>query len=69
VGCGFVACTSSGIIKTAEYKLPDGCSIFQAEGYGIFSALSFAHDLQVRFRRIELLVDSRAASPSLLLTQ
>lgn len=59
-GYGVVICDSSRVLATCRGRLPDGCSIFQAEGAAIRAALIHLADCRM-VNAVDILVDSRAA--------
>jgi ribonuclease HI len=60
-GYGLVVVDSSGIIATCRGKLPNECSIFQAEGQAILQAIRFATSMVPKPSLVEIFSDSRAA--------
>ena len=60
-GYGLLICNDTGILATCRGKLPDTCSIFQAEGQAILQGLRFATEMSPPPISIEIFSDSRAA--------
>jgi len=60
-GYGLVVVNSSGIVATCRGKLPNQCSIFQAEGQAILQAIRFALTIVPKPSFVEIFSDSRAA--------
>ena len=68
-GYGLVVVNSSGIVATCRGKLPNDCSIFQAEGQAILQAIRFAITIVPKPSFIEIFSDSRAALISSLTSE
>jgi len=66
VGYGLVVVNSSGIVSTCRGKLPDFCSIFQAEGQAILQAIRYVSTIVPKPEFVEIFSDSRAALVSSL---
>jgi ribonuclease HI len=60
-GYGLVVVNSAGLVATCRGKLPDDCSIFQAEGQAILQALRYTVNLDPLPSLLEIFSDSRAA--------
>jgi ribonuclease HI len=68
-GYGLLVCNFEGIVATCRGKLPEHCSIFQAEGNALLQALRFASTMSPHPERIEIFADSRAALMASLTTE
>jgi ribonuclease HI len=60
-GYGLLVVDSSGIVASCRGKLPNVCSIFQAEGQAILQAIRFATSMVPKPSHVEIFSDSRAA--------
>ena len=60
-GYGVVVCDHEQVLATCRVRLPDGCSIFQAEGAAIRAALVYLATDDTVSGAVDILVDSRAA--------
>ncbi len=61
---GVVICNYNIIVVTCRGRLPNGCSVFQAEGAAIRAALKYLTESSTKFDSVDLLVDSQSALSS-----
>ena len=57
-GYGAVVCSDTSILATCRGRLPDGCSIFQAEGAGLRAVLKYLMTMALDYDSVDILVDS-----------
>ncbi len=67
-GYGVVICSADKILATCRGRLPDGCTIFQAEGAAVRAALRYLPTLLSNIDAVDILVDSQSALSSCVTT-
>lgn len=57
-GNGVIVYDNEKVLATCQGRLPNGCSIFQAEGAGLGAALQYLTTNNDKFNAADILVDS-----------
>ncbi len=65
-GYGVLVCDNEKVLATCQGRLPNGCSIFQAEGAGLRAALQYLMTNAANYDAADVLVDSQSMLSSCL---